>query len=57
MGHCKSSAKGKFHSNSGLPQEIRKITFDNAFLLVKGSPYFVERTISTPPENFLTAKT
>ena len=24
MGHCKSSAKGKVHSNSGLPQETRK---------------------------------
>ena len=24
MGHCKSSAKGKVHSNIGLPQETRK---------------------------------
>ena len=24
MGHCKSSAKGKVHSNKGLPQETRK---------------------------------
>ena len=24
MGHCKSSAKGKVHSMTGLPQEIRK---------------------------------
>ena len=24
MGHCKSSAKGKVHSNTGLPQEARK---------------------------------
>ena len=24
MGHCKSSAKGKVHSNARLPQEIRK---------------------------------
>ena len=23
MGHCKSSAKGKVHSNTGIPQEIR----------------------------------
>ena len=23
-GHCKSSAKGKVHSNIGLPQETRK---------------------------------
>ena len=24
MGHCKSSDKGKDHSNTGLPQETRK---------------------------------
>ena len=24
MGHCKSSAKGKVYSNTGLPQETRK---------------------------------
>ena len=24
MGHCKSSAKGKVHSNTGLPQETTK---------------------------------
>ena len=24
MGYCKSSAKGKVHSNTGLPQETRK---------------------------------
>ena len=24
MGHCKSSAKGKLHSNTSLPQETRK---------------------------------
>ena len=24
MGHCKSSAKGKIHSITGLPQEARK---------------------------------
>ena len=24
MEHCESSAKGKFHSNTGLPQEERK---------------------------------
>ena len=23
MGHCKSSAKGKIHSNTGLPRETR----------------------------------
>ena len=23
-GHCKSSAKGKVHSNTGIPQETRK---------------------------------
>ena len=26
MGHCKSSAKGKAHSNTGIPQETRKKT-------------------------------
>ena len=24
MGHCKSSAKGKVHHNTGIPQETRK---------------------------------
>ena len=24
MGHCKSSAKGKVHSNTGISQETRK---------------------------------
>ena len=24
MGHCKSSTKGKVHSNTGIPQETRK---------------------------------
>ena len=24
MGHCKSSNKGKVHSNTGIPQETRK---------------------------------
>ena len=24
MGHCKSSAKGKVHSNTGIPQGTRK---------------------------------
>ena len=24
MGHCKSSAKGKVHSNTGLPQKNKK---------------------------------
>ena len=24
MGHCKTSAKGEVHSNTGIPQEIRK---------------------------------
>ena len=24
VGHCKSSAKGKVHSNTGLPQETKK---------------------------------
>ena len=25
MGHCKSSAKGKVHSNTGIPQEKSQI--------------------------------
>ena len=25
MGHCKSSAKGKVHSNTGIPQETSQI--------------------------------
>ena len=24
VGHCKSSAKGKVHSNTGIPEETRK---------------------------------
>ena len=24
MGHCKTSAKGKVHSNTGIPQETRE---------------------------------
>ena len=24
MGHCKSSAKGKVHSNTGIPQKKKK---------------------------------
>ena len=26
MGHCKSSAKGKVHSNTGIPQETEKMS-------------------------------
>ena len=29
MGHCKSSAKGKVHINTGLPQETRKSQINN----------------------------
>jgi len=29
MGHCKSSAKGKVHSNRGLPQEKEKSQTNN----------------------------
>ena len=29
MGHCKDSAKGKVHSNTGLPQETRKKSNNN----------------------------
>ena len=31
--HCKSSAKGKVHSNRGLPQEIRKKNQINNLIL------------------------
>ena len=33
MGHCKSSAKGKVHSNTGLPQETRKKSQTNNLTL------------------------
>ena len=29
MGHCKSSAKGKVHSNTGIPQDTRKSQINN----------------------------
>ena len=35
MGHCKSSAKGKVHSNTGLPQETRKSQINNLTLHLK----------------------
>ena len=35
MGHCKSSAKGKLHSNTGLPQETRKGQVNNLTLYLK----------------------
>ena len=35
MGHCKSSAKGKIHSITGLPQETRKIQINNLTLHLK----------------------
>ena len=35
MGHCKSSAKGKIHSNTGLPQETRKSQINNLTLHLK----------------------
>ena len=35
MGHCKSSAKGKVHSNTGLRQETRKIQINNLTLHLK----------------------
>ena len=35
MGHCKSSAKGKVHSNTGIPQEARKIQINNLTLHLK----------------------
>ena len=35
MGQCKSSAKGKVHSNTGLSQETRKTQIDNLILHLK----------------------
>ena len=35
MGHCKSSAKGKVHSNTGIPQETRKSRINNLTLHLK----------------------
>ena len=35
MGHCKSSAKGKVHSNIGIPQERRKSQINNLALHLK----------------------
>ena len=35
MGHCKSTAKGKVHSNAGLPQETRKSQINNPTLYPK----------------------
>ena len=35
MGHCKSSAKGKVHSNTGIRQEIRKKSNKNLTLHLK----------------------
>ena len=35
MGHCKSSTKGKVHSNTGLPQETRKSQINNLTLHLK----------------------
>ena len=34
MGHCKSRAKGKVHSNTGIPQETRKSQINNLTLLL-----------------------
>ena len=35
MGHYKSSAKGKIHSNTGIPQEIEKSQINNLTLHLK----------------------
>ena len=35
MGHCKSNAKGKAHSNTGIPQETRKSQINNLTLHLK----------------------
>ena len=35
MGHCKSSAKGKVHSNTGISQVTRKKSINNLTLHLK----------------------
>ena len=35
MGHCKSSAKGKVHRDTGLPQETRKNQINNLTIHLK----------------------
>ena len=35
MGDCKSSAKGKVHSNTGIPQKIRKSKINDLTLHLK----------------------
>ena len=35
VGYCKSSAKGKVHSNTGLPQEMRKSQINNLTVHLK----------------------
>ena len=35
VGHCKSSAQGKVHSNTGIPQEIRKSQINNLTVHLK----------------------
>ena len=35
MGHCKSSAKGKVHSNTGIPQKQEKSKINNLTLHLK----------------------
>ena len=35
MGYCKNSAKGKVHSNTGLPQEMRKSQINNLTVHLK----------------------
>ena len=37
VGHCKSSAQGKVHSNIGIPQEIRKSQINNLTLHLKAT--------------------
>ena len=35
VGHCKSSAKGKVHSNTGIPQKQEKSQINNLTLHLK----------------------
>ena len=48
MGHCKIDAKGKVHSNTGLPQETRKKKSNNLTLYLKK---LEKEEINTPRES------
>ena len=54
MENCKSSAKGKVHSNTGLPQETRKKSTNNLTLHLKQfeKEYMKNPRVSTRKEIF-----